>query len=316
MLAGSLGGITRCSGSRFSAILGRMRDWTILLGFIVVAGGWAMAGTGCGRSATAPQRDAAEPPDAPIAAGGALGTGGELGLGGATAADGAGSVASGGTGGTSAFGGAGGGTSSGAGGATGSGGSGTGGTASGGTGGTGGIVGSACNGIVESNLPGVSFVFSDGPCSYTLAEVAAGISIDYELRIEQALDGVHPVPLDMGFCDEPDPSGLITGYEISGGTSRYCFCDLGKCARRTFSTRTIPRAYHRTIQWYGRNWLGPSDTDTPQGDAFPPGIYTVTVTAEGTWDGEGSCDAGVCSADGGAGLAYQVTARRSITLTP
>jgi hypothetical protein len=168
----------------------------------------------------------------------------------------------------------------------------------------------------DSNLPGVSFAFSDGPCSYTLAEVAAGISIDYELRIEEALDGVHPVSLDMGGCDQPDTSGLITGYEISGGTSRYCFCDFGLCAGRTYSTRTVPRTYHRTIQWYGRNWLGPSDTDAPQGDAFPPGTYTVALTAKGTWDGPGSCDAGACSADGGAGLPYQVVAKRSITLTP
>jgi hypothetical protein len=232
---------------------------------------------------------------------GGVGVGGVIGSGGA------------GTGGAIGSGGAG------TGGVIGSGGSATGGRAAGGTGGTviDGATGSSCNGAAKSSLPGVSIVFPDGPCSFTLAEVAAGISLNYELRIEQSLDGVHPVPVDYGSCGQPDATGLIVGFEIAGSTGdRYCLCDVGPCMGRTFSTQAPAGTYPNTIRWDGRNWMGPSDTNNREGAAFPPGTYTLTVTAKGKWDGPGSCDAGACSADGGAVLDYQVTAERFITITP
>ena len=256
-----------------------------------------------------------------VASGGTTGTvvggAGGVGVGGAIGSGGAGkggAIGSGGAGTGGAIGGGGAGT----GGLVGSGGSATGGRAAGGTGGTviDGATGSACNGAAKSSLPGVSIAFPDGPCSFTLAEVAAGISLNYELRIERSLDGVHPVPLDYGSCGQPDATGLIVGFEIAGTGGRYCLCDVGPCGRRTFSTRAPAGTYPSTIPWDGRNWMGPSDTFNPKGSAFPPGTYTLTVTAKGTWDGPGSCDSGLCSADGGAVLDYQVTAERFITITP
>jgi hypothetical protein len=179
------------------------------------------------------------------------------------------------------------------------------------------VSGTSCNGAAASDLPGVSILFPDDRCSYTPAEVAAGIAINYQVRVEQSLDGIHPVPVDLGGCGTPDTSGLIVGFEITGNSnSRYCLCDVGPCMRQTFTTQALTGTYPAAIQWDGRNWLGPSDTGNPKGTAFPPGTYTLTVTAKGTWNGPGSCDASLCSRDAGDLLNYQVTATRFLTITP
>ena len=38
--------------------------------------------------------------------------------------------------------------------------------------------------------------------------------------------------------------------------------------------------------WTGRSWWGPSDTGNPMGAPFPPGSYTLEVSAVGTVAGE------------------------------
>jgi len=268
--------------------------------FVVILGGAAVVTTGCGRDSVASHNDAAV---APISSGGIVATGGSEGSGGATVTSGSGGSASGGATGTIP---------------SGTGGAGVGGVIGHGGAVTGGVsgAGGSCNGAAKSSLPGVSFVFSDGPCSFTLAEAAAGISLSYELRVERSLDGVHPEPLDYGSCGQPDETGLIVGFEIAGTGGRYCLCDVGPCSRRTFSTHVPAATYPMSIAWDGRSWMGPSDTNSHEGAALPTGTYTLTVTSKGTWDGPGSCDAGACSADGGAVLDYQVTAERFITITP
>jgi len=174
----------------------------------------------------------------------------------------------------------------------------------------------SCDGVAQSNLPGVSLLFPNDRCSYTRAEVAGGITIYYAVDVERNLDGIHPRPLDMGSCGKPDVSGLIVGFEITGNTQdRYCLCDVGPCMAQTFSTRALVGRYPGAIAWDGRNWLGPSDTGNAEGAAFPPGKYTLTVTAKGTWDGSAACDASVCSPDASAVLDYQVVAQRFITIT-
>jgi hypothetical protein len=179
------------------------------------------------------------------------------------------------------------------------------------------VTGPSCNGVAASDLPGVSIVFPDDRCSYTLAEVAAGITVSYQVRVEQDLAGIHPAPVDMGGCGTPGASGLIVGFEITGNSqNRYCLCDVGPCMRQTFSTQAVAGTYPATVEWDGRNWFGPSDTGNAEGAAFPAGTYTLTITAEGTWDGPGSCDASFCSRDAAALPSYQVTATRFLTLTP
>jgi hypothetical protein len=168
--------------------------------------------------------------------------------------------------------------------------------------------GGSCNGGTSSNLPGVGLAFPDQPCSYTRAEVAAGIQIAYEEVITAAVGNLVPAPGDDGGCARPDDAGLIVGYRIAGAGQNYCLCDTGLCAPQSLVTTTVVGTHSRQIPWDGRNWNGPSDTGNREGAAFPPGTYTITLTASGTRQ----------SSAGGAdaGGTFSVTASRSITITP
>jgi len=158
----------------------------------------------------------------------------------------------------------------------------------------------------SSNLPGVSIQFADAPCTFSLAQAAAGIHVAYQVVVAQSLSGVHPTPGDAGGCQEPDASGLIVGFSFDGNGQKYCRCDTGLCATTTFTTAPAAGAYDTTIAWDGRNWSGPSDTGNPEGAAFPVGTYQLTLTAIGTWDDPDA---------GSAGRSYTVTGTRSMVLT-
>ncbi len=168
--------------------------------------------------------------------------------------------------------------------------------------------GGSCGGGASSNLPGVQLAFPDQPCSYTAAEVAAGIELVYDEVITAAVAGLRPAPGDAGGCAQPDDAGLIVGYRISGAGQNYCLCDTGLCAPQSPVTTTVVGSHTRQIPWDGRNWNGPSDTGNREGAAFPPGTYTITLTASGSRQ---ISDAGV-----DAGGTFSVTASRSITITP
>jgi hypothetical protein len=168
--------------------------------------------------------------------------------------------------------------------------------------------GGVCGGGASSNLSGVQLVFPDQPCSYTAAEVAAGIQIVYDEVITAPVGKLVPAPGDDGGCARPDDAGLIVGYRIAGAGQNYCLCDTGLCAPQSLVTTPVVGTHARQISWDGRNWNGPSDTGNREGAAFPPGTYTITLTASGTRQ---SSDSG---AD--AGSTFSVTASRSITITP
>jgi hypothetical protein len=55
----------------------------------------------------------------------------------------------------------------------------------------------------SSNLPGVSIQFPDAPCTFSLAQAAAGIHVAYQVVVAQNLVGVHPTPADAGHCETP-----------------------------------------------------------------------------------------------------------------
>ncbi|HEX3906057.1 MAG TPA: hypothetical protein VH853_24760 [Polyangia bacterium] len=166
-----------------------------------------------------------------------------------------------------------------------------------------------CNGLASSDLPGVSLAFPDQPCAYTVAQVAAGIEIDYQEQIVQALADLRPSQWDDGRCQTPDDAGLIVGYEISGAGQSYCRCDVGLCPAQTFDTAVVAGTHGRQIPWDGRNWDGPSDTGNPEGAPFPPGTYTLALTATGT-------RADSPDASGSSATPFTVTATRFITITP
>lgn len=173
---------------------------------------------------------------------------------------------------------------------------------------------------MASDLDGVSLVFANAKCTYSLAELAAGVSIGFELRIAHSYASLHPVSSDLTGCQLPDDSGFIVNYDIAGGTQEYCLCDQGFCSRPVFTTSAQVGTYASHFGWDGRNWQGRSDTFQPEGAAFPPGAYVLAVFANGTWDGPGaSDDGGTASGDAGtpgdSPLQFRVSAMRNLTIT-
>jgi hypothetical protein len=171
----------------------------------------------------------------------------------------------------------------------------------------GGDAGPACDGPAASNLAGVSLSFPDDRCRFTLAEVAAGIQIDYAVVVAQSLSGVHPQQTDGSRCGQPGSSGLIVDYTIGGNGQSYCLCDRGLCApNATFTTSLSAGSTPVSIAWDGKNWNGPSDTQNPEGAPFPPGTYLLSLAAAGAVDSGGDASTNL----------YSITASRYITITP
>ena len=139
-----------------------------------------------------------------------------------------------------------------------------------------------------SSLPGVSFDLAGNPPVITLAQAARGVTFVYRTRIEEDLPAVTSRPLDAGGCDRPDASGLAVLEMLSGDRHAYCLCDTGRCGRGDTQTDLVTGVYETRFEWDGRNWFGPSDFNNPKGEPFPPGTYTLRVTAEGTRDEAGS----------------------------
>lgn len=164
-----------------------------------------------------------------------------------------------------------------------------------------------CGGDSTSDLPGVSLAFGAARCSFSQAEIAAGVRIPYDVVIAQDLTGVHPVPNDEGNCGQPDGSGLIVSFDIAGVGQHYCLCDIGLCVGQTITTSPRRGSYPAVIEWDGTNWRGPSDVPSPKGPAFPPDVYMITLVAEGTRDD---------AAGAGGVSSFRVTATRTITITP
>ncbi len=160
---------------------------------------------------------------------------------------------------------------------------------------------------LTSDLPGVALTFDGAPCSYSQAEIAAGIQIPYHEEIDQPQPNLYPIQGDAGRCQQPDEAGLIVSYDISGGGQHYCLCDQGLCAAQSFTTSATVGNYYHQIAWDGRNWYGPSDTGNPEGAPFPVGTYTVTLTATGNTSG---------LPDATSAAPFTLTATRTITITP
>jgi hypothetical protein len=159
----------------------------------------------------------------------------------------------------------------------------------------------------SSTLPYSALTFDGAPCSYSLSEVAAGIQIPWHEEIDASMTGLHPTQADAGRCQQPDAAGLIVSYVISGGGQQYCLCDVGLCAPQSFTTSAAGGDYYHQIAWDGRNWSGPSDTGNAEGAPFPPGTYTITLSASGTFDGIPNTV---------VGGPFTMSATRTITITP
>src|SRR5215510_15893946 len=67
----------------------------------------------------------------------------------------------------------------------------------------------SCTATSESDLPGARMEIDTSVCVFTLAQARAGISIGYEVVIDESIPDVTPRAQDAGNCDQPDGSGLI-----------------------------------------------------------------------------------------------------------
>lgn len=163
-----------------------------------------------------------------------------------------------------------------------------------------------CSERSSSDLPGVSLDVEDGRCFYTLAELAAGVSFDYSLSVEDTLAMVTAFPQEMPLaCLEPDDeSGLVISEEIRDA---YCpLCDVGRCSPIAAARTAHAGQYAHTLPWSGRYWQGPSDTNAPLGRPVPPGSYELVLRAAGTWTPPGASEP----------RPFTVETRRGITVTP
>jgi hypothetical protein len=133
-----------------------------------------------------------------------------------------------------------------------------------------------------STLPSVTIEFPTQSCTFTLAQAAAGIQVAYQVVVTQDTPGIIADTQDAGGCGSPDSSGIIVFEDLSGNGQHYCLCDTGLCPGPSDIPVTLPAGtYPATFSWSGTNWGGPSDTGQPMGPPFPPGDYTLEVSAIG-----------------------------------
>lgn len=157
----------------------------------------------------------------------------------------------------------------------------------------------ACDGSGTSTLDGVCIVFPPQQDQFSLAQVAAGVMFDYVVIVTADVPGVTAEAQKT--CDEPKSSGLYIGESVEGDGQNYCICDNGLCPPPMDPPATLKAGeYPASIEWDGKNWNGPSDTNNPKGKPFPPGDYTVKVRTSGQHQGK----------------PFEVTAELPITLTP
>jgi len=125
--------------------------------------------------------------------------------------------------------------------------------------------------------------FDQPSYSFTLAEVARGVTIPYRVTVLRELDGMHPQSQTTGTWQ--GQADLLPFAWIQGNGQQYRPWDFGLSPAPAMKPVTITkgaRAYR--LEWDGRNWQGPSDTSMPKGPPFPPGRYTITVRIVGQRD--------------------------------
>ena len=137
----------------------------------------------------------------------------------------------------------------------------------------------------------ISIVFSQPGYSYTVAQAAEGIAIEYEIVIDRDLTGVVPLPqgsagegITVAQADgrEERIANLLPFESLTGNAQSYGLFDTGLPAPRKAFPATIKSGrYRHLFKWNGRNWNGGSDTDRPQGDPFPAGTYKLEVSCAG-----------------------------------
>ncbi|MBA4191306.1 MAG: hypothetical protein C0467_25265 [Planctomycetaceae bacterium] len=127
----------------------------------------------------------------------------------------------------------------------------------------------------------VKIEFPKDGYTFTLAEAAKGIKIEYKIVVEEDMK-VIALLNPPSYREPAGPSGLHTSEQLSGKDQLYCLRDCGLRGAPEKVVHTLKKAtYTHAFEWDGLNWTGPSDSNRPKGKPFPAGTYDLTVTMSG-----------------------------------
>ena len=140
---------------------------------------------------------------------------------------------------------------------------------------------------VTGTIPGVSLTVRSSSCVFKRGTPA---TFTYEVTTTAATPAIT-IPDSGGGCGScrgytTDPitftGWIINGTSAGGTNQQYCVCDVGCCAPTPEKTVQVDATTStKSIEWSGKTWSGPSDTDNPMGEFFLPGRYTVHVSFAG-----------------------------------
>jgi|WetSurMetagenome_2_1015567.scaffolds.fasta_scaffold40866_1 hypothetical protein len=127
----------------------------------------------------------------------------------------------------------------------------------------------------------ISIHFNKPSETFTLAQAATGVHVDYTIAISDDVDTIYSI--DVATCNKPDSTGLIPFERLYGNGQTYCLCDNGWCKNFPDGILSTLKkgVYPRSFVWEGKNWEGRSDTGNPLGDPFPAGNYMLNVGIKG-----------------------------------
>ena len=152
----------------------------------------------------------------------------------------------------------------------------------------------------ESFEQSVKIAFPRGGYSWTLDEVAGGVTLAYDVIVTGTFERVSSTApgskTATGFC--PLDS-------IRGNGQSYHPHDHGHPGPPEFDGHIVlPGRTRHALPWDRRNWTGPSDFDNPKGPPFPAGTYRMEVVLCG-------------QADTGGGLRpFRIARSTTVTLQP
>jgi hypothetical protein len=135
----------------------------------------------------------------------------------------------------------------------------------------------ACVATVTTTLPGITARVKNTRCDFTLAQAAAGITIDYEIVVAADLPALYTQSVTG-----QTQTALSLFSTLGGNGQRYCLCDTGPGTNTIQPLDVRAGASAGSFAWDGVNWGGPSDTGVKKGPAFPAGAYTLTLHGEGS----------------------------------
>jgi len=133
---------------------------------------------------------------------------------------------------------------------------------------------------VVGTLPGVRISIETDTCVFNVGE---GGEFRYRVSVEPGMEPTLHVTAgtDWGDCNICGASPLSCVQEwVGSDAANYCECDVGLCDRPPLDLYVTLLAgdFDEVLVWPGVSWDGPSDTDSPYGPPFAPGIYEVRVS--------------------------------------